>query len=194
MTNFPQTAQETKDLALKLVMHLKREIENTKGSAKNWTSQNFALLSKFCFDEGIDPIYSGGEAGPECLWDFMGYFREKGVVITAESEFSTDHDEIAKDFDKLLYGSSPIKLMICRIDKKYSDLPEASNEADKIRQHLESQIKGNCTQYPAGSVFVIYCVWWAENGGPNRDFPYILIIDGDPHYVSVRNDQHFEHV
>ena len=192
--DFPQTAQETKDLALKLALYLKREIQNTNGSAKNWTSRNIALLSKFCFDEGIDPIYSGGEAGPECLWDFMGYVREKGAVITAESEFNTDHDEIAKDFDKLLYANSPIKLMICRIDKKYSAQPDASAEADRIRQHLESQIKGNCTHYPAGSVFIIYCVWWAENGGPNRDFLHILKIDGEPRYVSVRNEQHFDPV
>jgi hypothetical protein len=192
MDNFPRSALETKELARELVKHLKQGIANTKGSARGWTSQNLALLSDFCHKEGIDPIFSGPGTGPECLWDFAGYIKEKGILITVESEYNTDENKIAEDFDKLLYGNSPIKLMICRIDKRYSTSTAASEEANKIHKHLETGIKGSCAYYPPGSVFIIYCVWWAEEGGPNRDFPYILQIDGEPHYVSVRPDQHFQ--
>lgn len=192
MTDFPKSALETRELAIKLVTHLKGGIKNTQGSRAIWTGRNFALLGAFCCNNDIDPIYSGPNTGPECLWDFMGYMKGKGALICAESEWDTNHAEIAKDFDKLLYGSSPIKIMICRIDTRYPTLPEASKEAEAIRALLEGDLKGSCTNYPPGSVFIIYCVWWAEEGGPNRDFPYILQIGGAPNYVSVGYEQHFE--
>ena len=194
MTDFPKSAREPRALAERLVMHLKGGIKNTRGPAGIWTGRNLTLLGEFCRNEGIDPIYTACETGPECLWDFLGYVYEKGILIAAESEFNTNHDEIAKDFDKLLYGSSPIKLMICRIDTKYPNLSLATKEAERIRVRLGRDAKGSCAHYPPASVFIIYCVWWAEEGGPNRDFAYILQIDGEPTYSPARDDQHFEPV
>jgi hypothetical protein len=190
MTDFPKSASEARALAIELVRQLKHRTNTC--SQPDWKVRNFKLLDEFCRTNGIDPVYSGAKTGPECLWDFVGYLKEKGMLITGESEFSTCDDEAAKDFDKLLYGSSPIKLMICRIDNKYPTAAAASREADRIQRHLEEHVKGNCTHYPPGSVFILYCVWWAEEGGPNRDFAYILQVNGEPNYVSVRKDQHFE--
>lgn len=190
MTDFPDSAAQTKELAFDLVRHLRAGIKNTN-SRKEWTNRNIRLLDGFCRTKQLTCDYHRSVDGPEFLWDFVGYIADKGILITAESEHDVDRYEIAKDFDKLLYGSSPIKLMICRIDKA-TEAAAAFEEAEKIRVDLETGIKGSCAHYPPGSAFIVYCVWWAEEGGPNRDFPYILQIDGEPHYVSVRPDQHFE--
>jgi hypothetical protein len=195
MTHFPDSALKIKEIAIELVRYLKGRIMNTKGSPKIWTARNLKLLDEFCRNViGIDPIYSGTQTGPECLWDFVGYIKDKGMLLTAESEFDPDHDEIAKDFDKLLYGTSPLKLMIRRIDTGFQTEEAAFEEAESIRRLLEENIQGNCVYYPPGSVFVLYCVWWAEAGGANRDFPYILQIDGKPHYTPVACEQHLEPV
>jgi len=83
-----------------------------------WTCQNISLLEEFFRKLGLACFFSGSPDGPEFLWDFVGYIKERGILVAAESEFSAKHDDIAYDFDKLLYGRSPLKLMICRIDTR----------------------------------------------------------------------------
>jgi hypothetical protein len=126
----------------------------------------------------------------EFLWDFIGYIQWRGILIVAESEHLTSLSEIRRDFDKLLYSSSPIKLMICRIDRKCSTEERAQEEAERIQSTLREDIAGSCAHYPPGSVFILYCVWWAHEG-INKDFASILQIDGEPCYRSA-TDRWFE--
>lgn len=91
--------------------------------------------------------------------------------------------ELEKDFDKLLYARSPLKLFMCRIEN-----PE---HAKRICTALQENIAGNCTYYSPGEVFIIYCVWWSEENGKNRDIAYILQIDGEPKYQPI-DGEHFE--
>lgn len=191
MIDFPKSAAETRELAEQLVRFLRHNRPNTK-TRPGWTDQNIWLLEKFFSKLGVDCEFTGSRNGKEFLWDFDGYIKKTGILVTAESEFDTKHSEIEKDFDRLLYGSSPLKLMICRIDKKYPTLAAAAAEAESIRQRLETDIRENCTHYPPGAVFVIYCAWWAEEGGSNRDFAYILQVKGEPCYAPVERDQHFQ--
>jgi hypothetical protein len=189
LSDFPATSSEVKQLAQDLVAHLKGGVEDTS-SQVGWTLKNISLLEEFFRPREVDCFFHRSRAGGEFLWDFIGYIKERGILIVAESEFLTDHGEIKKDFDKLLYSSSPIKLMICRIDKKFRTQTDAKEEAERIRLELQADTAGSCAHYPPGSVFVLYCVWWA-NEGANRDFPFILQIDGEPCYRSA-NDRRFE--
>jgi len=171
------------------VNHLKSGIRDTQ-TRIDWTWQNVRLLDEFFSPRGVDCSFHGSKTSGEFLWDFIGYIKERGILIVAESEFLTDHGEIRKDFDKLLYSSSPIKLMICRIDKKFSTQADAKEEAEKIQSELQTDIAGSCAHYPPGSVFILYCVWWAQEG-TNRDSSFILQIGGEPCYRSA-NDRCFE--
>ncbi|MGP8173659.1 MAG: hypothetical protein ACLP7O_03820 [Terracidiphilus sp.] len=174
-----------KQLALDLVAHPKGDIEDTFTQI-GWTSKNIRLLDEFFRPRGLDCSFHGSDQGGEFLWDFIGYIKRRGILIAAESEYLTNLSEIERDFDKLLYSSSPIKLMICRIDTKYRVEEEARKEAERIQSALQKHIAENCAHYPPGSVFILYCVWWA-NEGTNRDFPFILQIDGEPCYEGANN-------
>jgi hypothetical protein len=189
LCDFPGTSTEVKQLALDLVAHLKGDVEDTFTQIR-WTSKNIRLLDEFFRPRGLDCSFHGSDQGGEFLWDFIGYIKCRGILIAAESEYLTNLSEIERDFDKLLYSSSPIKLMICRIDTKYRAEEEARKEAERIQSALQRHIVGNCAHYPPGSVFILYCVWWA-NEGTNRDFSFILQIDGEPCYRSA-NDRCFE--
>jgi hypothetical protein len=189
LSDFPEAAHEVNRLALELASHLKGGIRDTQTQIA-WTLQNISLLEKFFHPRGVDCSFHGSTTGGEFLWDFIGYIKERGILIVAESEFLTDHGEIRKDFDKLLYSSSPIKLMICRIDKKFRTQAGAKEEAERVRSDLQIDIAGSCAYYPPGSVFILYCVWWADDG-KNSDFPFILQIDGEPCYRSA-TEKRFE--
>ena len=157
LSDFPGTSSEVKQLALDLVAHLKGSVGDTFPQL-GWTLQNILLLEEFFRPLGLDCSFHGSKVGGEFLWDFIGYIKERGILIVAESEFLTDHGEIRKDFDKLLYSSSPIKLMICRIVKKFRTQADAKEEAEKIRSELQTDIAGSCAHYPPGPVFILYCV------------------------------------
>ena len=75
-------------------------------------------------------------------------------MTTVESEHDTDHKAIAFDFDKSLYGVSPLKMIICRIVTKFYAEPE--EEAERIRSVLEEHLKTNSKQYSSGEIFIIY--------------------------------------
>ncbi|MGB6830900.1 MAG: hypothetical protein WBE41_22830 [Terracidiphilus sp.] len=191
MKDYPKTRDQVRALAGDLVTILRENIENTQ-TEKDWTKDKFEALTKFCLEHELDYFYARSKNGTECLWDFSAYIPWKGMLLIAESEHKTKEGEIAKDFDKLLYGNSPLKLMICRIETRFTIPQSALEEANRICKLREGDIKGSCTQYPPGSVFVVYCAWWGEEGGPSRDFAYILQVDGEPSYVPVREEQHFE--
>jgi len=179
---FPAASSDVKQLALELVAHLKSSAENTSTQI-DWTVKNVRLLDGFFRDRGLDCFFHGSDHGGEFLWDFIGYIKSRGILIVAESEYLTNLDEISRDFDKLLYSSAPIKLMICRIEKNRT-MNEAQKEAESIRRDLYKCVAENCTYYSPGSVFILYCVWWAHDG-ENSDFPFILQIDGEPCYRSA---------
>lgn len=189
LTEFPSTSSEVKQLALDLVAHLKGGVRDTLTQI-DWTLKKICLLDGFFRPRGVDCFFHGSEHGGEFLWDFIGYIKWRGILIVAESEYLTNLSEIRRDFDKLLYSSSPIKLMICRIDTKYRTEEEARKEAERIQSTLKEDVAGSCAHYPPGSVFILYCVWWAHEGR-NRDFPFILQIDGEPCYRGA-NDRSFE--
>jgi hypothetical protein len=194
MTDFPNSRAEIKQTADDLVKFLRGNIHDTgtkPDPRRAWTKQNIDLLEQFFRGLGVDCSFTSSANGHEFLWDFVGYVKYQGNLGTAESEWSTKHKDIAEDFDRLLYGVSPLKLMICRIDTEFQTVDSAQEEAERIRLCLEDNLKHNSIHYCSGEVFIIYCVWWAAEG-ENRDFAYILQVDGEPNYVPVREEQHFE--
>lgn len=191
MKSFPNSRTEIMKLATDLVAFLRAEMEDKQGRPE-WTRQNYDLLDRFFRSEYCDECrFAGSANGGEFLWDFAGHRGYNGMLITAESEHDTDPAAIAEDFDRLLYGISPLKLMICRIEKRFSTVPLAQEEAERIRIRVHENLQQNSVQYCSGAVFVVYCTWWAAEG-KNRDFAYFLQIDGEPNCASVRRDQQFE--
>ncbi|HUH63113.1 MAG TPA: hypothetical protein VLZ50_08965, partial [Terracidiphilus sp.] len=120
-------------------------------------------------------------------WDFIAYIKGRGILVAAESEFLTSLGEIERDFEKLLYSSAPIKLMICRIDEKNRTREAAQEEANRICRRLEGHLTGTCTYHSPGSVLVVYCVWWSDEQGKNRDISFLLQIEGEISYQSAEN-------
>ena len=192
MKGFPKSREEIRLLAEELVKFLKGEMDATL-PAKDWKTQNFKLLTTF-FRDGYcsECRFTGSTDGGEFLWDFHGYADFKGMLITAESEYNASDAEIDKDFDRLIYGISPIKLMICRIRGRYESIDSAKEEAKGIRVRIEKNLQQNSIQHCSGEVFILYCAWWAGGEAESQDLAYILQVDGEPNYVPVREDQHFE--
>jgi hypothetical protein len=188
MLDFPNSASEVKELEEKLAKFLKGRIQDTYGRPM-WTKQNYRLLDQFFRDYCTECRFTGSQDGPEFLWDFTGYRDYQGMLITAESEHDTDQAAIAEDFDRLLYGISPLKLMMCRIDTRFYAEPE--EEAERIRSVLEENLRSSCKQYSSGETSITYCVCWADMDGDNQDFAYPLQIEGEPKYKCVGSDRHF---
>jgi hypothetical protein len=185
MRDFPNSAHEVRQLALKLVEFLKKNIENTHPPRSNWSRQNFNLLEMFFGkgEKGLDLDCLCMTTCSEFLWDFVAYIKERGNLLVAESEWLTDQAELEKDFEKLLYARSPLKLFMCRI--------RSEEETEAIRSSLEHIMRSCCIYYSPGEVFIIYCVWWALQDGINRDIAYILQLDGEPVYQPI-GGEHFE--
>lgn len=181
MREFPRSAHEVRQLASDLIKFLKSNMENTHGRQK-WTFHNIDLLQTFFGKEGLGVDFFPNDAEGEFLWDFGAYIEEHGLLLVAESEWDNKErdntfPELEKDFDKLLYARSPLKLFMCWI--KHPEM------AESICARLQKNIEKNCTYYSPGEVFIIYCVWWAEQNGKNRDIAYILQIDGEPKYQPI---------
>ena len=119
------------------------------------------------------------------LWDFIAYKSGQGILLAAESEHDNKKREIARDFEKLLYVRSPVKLMLCRLDHRHRSFDDAKAEANEIKNEMESCMRRSCDWYTPGEVFVLYCVWWAEPGGANRDVAFLLQIEGDLKYAPL---------
>ncbi len=179
ITDLPRTSAAIKELATELARYLKCKIKNTLPPATNWTCQNISLLDRFFRDRGCDCNFTSTTCA-EFLWDFTAYIPFKGMLLVAESEHDTDHNKITEDFDKLLYSNAPLKLMMCRIEKKYDTRKAAETEARRIQAELLEHVQQNCMNYSGGDVVVVYCVWWALKDGKNRDFAYMLQVEGEP--------------
>jgi len=180
----PRTSAAIKELATELVHYLKGEIANTQ-SRVDWTWQNISLLDKFFGKGGCHQNFTASDAGPEFLWDFTAYVPYQGMLLVAESEHDTKHERIAEDFDKLLYSNAPLRLMICRIERE-CNTNEAKLEALRIQEMLLENVQQNCTNYSGGDVIIVYCVWWALPDGKNRDFAFLLQIDGEPEHRDAK--------
>jgi hypothetical protein len=184
ITELPRNSAAIKELATELVHYLKGNIRNTK-SPVDWTWQNFSLLDRFFGDRGCYQNFTGSGEGPEFLWDFTAYIPYQGMLLVAESEHDTKYEEIAKDFDRLLYSNAPLKLMMCRIERD-RNTHEANEEALRIQERLLENVRQNCTNYSGGDVIIVYCVWWALPDGKNRDFAYLLQIEGEPEHRGAK--------
>lgn len=187
MRDFPSSAYEIRQLAFKLIEFLKKNIKNTH-SRQAWTYQNIDLLQKFLGKEGLGLDCCPNDTEGEFLWDFVAYIKERGLLLVAESEWDNSardsrFPELERDFDKLLYARSPLKLFMCRMTN--------TEDAKRICESLQEHIEGNCTYYSSAEVFIIYCVWWAEENGENRDIAYILQMNGEPNYQPI-GGKHFE--
>jgi len=192
MEGFPSSREEIRRLAEELVKFLKGEMDATV-SPRKWNANNFELLDTFFRGKHCTGCqFRGSPDGPEFLWDFEGHVGFKGLLVAAESEYNAKCAEIEKDFDRLLYGISPLKLMICRIGKKFRTVESAREAATNIRLLLERNLRENSIHYCSGEVFILYCSWWWADGDEKKDFAYILQVDGEPNYVPVRKDQEFE--
>jgi hypothetical protein len=168
-------------LAKELIDSLHAGIKNTQVRPE-WTDQNLELLRTFAKEHGAesypsDPNMPGRDA--QFLWDFIAYKQGEGILLAAESEHDNTKSEIARDFEKLLYVRSPVKLMLCRLDHRHPSFDNAKAEAHDIKREMESCMRRSCDWYTPGEVFVLYCVWWAESGGANRDIAFLLQIGGD---------------
>lgn len=183
MFDFPGSANEIRQLAVDLIRFLKENVKNTQPPRRNWNCQNFNLLETFFGKEegglGLDCFDHDTEG--EFLWDFAAYVKERGNLLVAESEWLTDQAELNRDFEKLLYARSPLKLFMCRIRN--------AEEAGNIRSSLENIMKSCSTYYSPGEVFIVYCVWWAMQDGINRDIAFILQIDGTPKYQPIGSER-----
>lgn len=185
ITDLPRTSAAIKELAVKLVHYLKVERSNT-GTRVDWTWKNISLFDSFFRERGCDCNFTASIAGSEFLWDFTAYVPGRGMLLVAESEFDTKPERIAEDFDKLLYSNAPLRLMICRIERNHSTEEAARAEAERVQTMLLGNVQQNCTNYAGGDVIIVYCVWWALPDGRNRDFVYLLQIDGEPQYRDAK--------
>lgn len=167
-------------MAIELADFLHRKIENTD-SQDVWSTRNFELLREFSKTNCADCFPDPGTGERQFLWDFIAYVPEHGILIAAESEFDRKRKEIEHDFEKLLYVRCPIKLMMCRM--------RTEAEAEEIRSWLEDVAKSTCKEYSPAEVFVVYCVWWSESSGGNRDFAYYLQIKGEPMHRAIGTER-----
>lgn len=174
MLNFPNSAFEIKQSAERLVKFLRENIQDTAGRPE-WSERNFNLLRKFTAD--YDAANFPSDKEKEFLWDFVAYINGRGILLAAESEWNSEPHEIEKDFEKLLYVRSPLKLMLCRMSTE--------EQAEGIRTRLSYFAARTCTEFSPAEVFILYCVWWTGEGKENRDRAYILQIAGEPCHVPM---------
>ena len=189
VTEFPKSRDEIRALAQELVTHLHDGIKNTQPPRERWSAQNFDLLHGFADLKGCDSYSLYRKY--EYLWDFMAFIHGSELLLAAESEWDPTDREINRDFAKLLYARSPLKLMMCRIDRPEDTEEKATRRVEEIRRSLEELVREVCANYPPGEAIVLYCVWWALDDGKNRDKAFILQTDGEPNYQKL-GDEHFE--
>lgn len=181
MREFPSSRNEIRQLALELIGFLKKNVKYAP-TRPEWTLQNFNLLEKF-FGKGENGL------GLDCLckitcseflWDFVAYIPYHGNLLVAESEWDNQEKdgvfpEIEKDFEKLQYARSPLKLFMC--------WPRDPEQADRIIARLQRNIEEISTYYSPGEIFIVYFTWSDEEDG--NGFAHILQIDGEPKYQPI---------
>ncbi len=171
---FNNSAETNLKLATDLITHLRTNIQNTS-QQEEWSQRNFSLLRSFAVLNGARGCPTEGK-DRQFLWDFIAYKQGSGILLAAESEHSSKQEELTYDFEKLLYVRSPLKLMMCRITSE--------SNANRIVKWLSEWMVDSCSEYSAGEVFIIYCVWWDEGTG-NRDKAFVFQVPGDPNYVTI---------
>jgi hypothetical protein len=175
MTEFPTSAPDNLDQAKALVAFLRKR-GNTM-TASEWTRENIGLLDEYFRKKGLACFHSSSQDGSEFLWDFAAYAKNHGILIVAESEHSKSNYALTYDFEKLFYARSTMKLFICRVGR--------SEEAEEQSEILNKFMHETCKVFSPGEIFILYFVWWAEEGGPNRDVAYFLQVDGPLNYVGI---------
>jgi hypothetical protein len=171
------TAEKIRAIASDLVDHLRVELTDTS-DRRGWTDKNIYALQSFN-PEGFALECSpwsasdGSDARGEFLWDFTSNVKGTGLLIAVESEWRNEIDEIRRDFKKLLYVRSPIKLMICRVDEK-------KVFGACICDELFKCMKDECSEFVPGELFIIYCRKWSNDDGSNGDIVFQLQIEGEP--------------
>ncbi len=179
------TVEQSNELTNCLVKVLRAGIENTI-RRDEWTQRNLSLLREFARQQ-VAQSYPSERNGPaeekarQFLWDFIAYLEGKGVLLAAETEFDDHKHELLRDFEKLLYVRSPLKLMMCRVDGEV--------EANQIKSWLKEFMIATCSWFSPGEVFILYCVYWAEPAGANRDFVYAIRLNGDLNYIAVTTEE-----
>jgi hypothetical protein len=171
------SAIDNLDQARALVAELHNR-RNTK-TALDWTRENINWLDDYFRRKGLACFHSRSQDGSEFLWDFAAYAKNHGVLIVAESEHSKSNYALTYDFEKLFYARSPMKLFICRVGSEV--------EAEKQSEILNEFMHETCKVFSPGEIFILYFVWWAEEGGPNRDVAYFLQVDGPLNYVGIES-------
>ena len=175
---FAYSAADILRLARDLVHHLRSSIRDTYKRGE-WTQRNLAVLRDFAEKQDAQGFPSDGRK--QLLWDFVAYKPESGILLAVESEFENDEAHLIYDFKKLLLVRSPLKLMMCRI--------RTAEQATQIAEWLRSYMQMHCSEYSAGEVFVLYCVWWADEADQNRDRAFVLQIAGEPNHVPLTTEQ-----
>ena len=178
MFEFPSSSEETCQLAIDLVKYLKNVRKNTE-TATGWTRENINRLDEYFSDRGLDCFHSRSEKGGEFLWDFAAYARARGILLVAESEHANAGRELERDFEKLFYATSPLKLFMCRVNG-----PE---NAKKLKDSLSAFMHATCKNFNHGEVFILYFVWWAGSDNINRDIAYLLQVSGKLAYSDIDN-------
>jgi hypothetical protein len=185
-SNFPSTASETKALALRLVQHLRQELKDTY-NRKEWTARNLDALRSFSNHEYVLTHFpsEGSYKKGEFLYDYIAYQQDTGILIAAESEWNQKLHELQKDFDKLLYVRSPIKVFLFWLRKDEAAIENAFSELTKCMTW--------CSEYSPGEVYVLYCRTYTNGDGSNGDHVRWLQIEGEPSHCSL-NGKIFEDV
>jgi len=156
---------------MQVVRYLRANIEDTQERV-DWTTQGLDTLRAFCDDSSQHPYSlesyppSGSNQKGSFLWDYVAYQQDTGILITAESEHDNHLGALARDFDKLLYANSPIKLFIFRTEE---DTPAIMRIVDHLTKHMAS-----CTEYSPAEVYVLYCRRWRNEEGIRGDLAWFL--------------------
>jgi len=190
MTNFPTSCRlEYRKLGKDLVDFLRNNIGNTN-ERTGWTKRNIRLLQEFADERSFDsfPDRRGGKNEKQFLWDYVAYAKHRGLVIVAESEYDNktkNKEEFTRDFEKLLYARSPVKLMLCWAKNE----EKASEILAWVKECMERPSKeSTSTEFSPAEVFILYCTC-----SDKQDFVYWLQIDGEPMHREICNEK-FERI
>lgn len=178
-TEFPGTAAEIKNIALRLVRHLRCKLKDTHDQAE-WTARNLDALRSFSdhpYELQHFPPHESYRKG-EFLWDYIAYQQDSGILIAAESEHDRKRQKLEEDFDKLLYVRAPIKVFLFWLKKEEATIKEVVSD---LTEYMTS-----CSEYSPGEIFILYCRTWANNDGSSGDFVRWLQIEGEPRRGSVK--------
>jgi hypothetical protein len=169
---FPKTAAEIRELALRLVEHLRGALKDTHGR-KEWTTRNLDALRSFPSD-GYElqhfPEVSNQKGA--FLWDYIAYQQDSGILIAAETEYDSKPNRLKEDFDKLLYVRSPIKVFMFWLNKDEAGFKRVISD---LTEYMAS-----CSEYSPSEVFILYCRTWENEDTSSGDIAWWLQIEGEP--------------